>query len=118
MTYRIGHHSTSDDSTAYRSVEEVKFWDENDHPIVRLKRNLLNRGWWSEDEDKKYATQVRKEILEAFAKAEKKKKPSVDYMFTDVYAEVTPKLAEQMKAMKEHVKKYEKHYPVDLYENV
>lgn len=26
MTYRIGHHSTSDDSTAYRSVDEVKYW--------------------------------------------------------------------------------------------
>ena len=24
MTYRIGHHSTSDDSSAYRSVDEVK----------------------------------------------------------------------------------------------
>lgn len=23
MTYRIGHHSTSDDSSAYRSVDEV-----------------------------------------------------------------------------------------------
>ena len=25
MTYRIGHHSTSDDSSAYRSVDEVVF---------------------------------------------------------------------------------------------
>ena len=24
MTYRIGHHSTSDDSSAYRSVDEVR----------------------------------------------------------------------------------------------
>ncbi|KAI4042884.1 branched chain keto acid dehydrogenase E1 subunit alpha, partial [Homo sapiens] len=27
MTYRIGHHSTSDDSSAYRSVDEVNYWD-------------------------------------------------------------------------------------------
>ena len=25
MTYRVGHHSTSDDSSAYRSVDEVMF---------------------------------------------------------------------------------------------
>ena len=25
MTYRIGHHSTSDDSSAYRSVDEVTY---------------------------------------------------------------------------------------------
>lgn len=26
MTYRLGHHSTSDDSTAYRSVDEISSW--------------------------------------------------------------------------------------------
>jgi len=26
MSYRIGHHSTSDDSTRYRSAEEIEFW--------------------------------------------------------------------------------------------
>ena len=29
MTYRIGHHSTSDDSSAYRSVDEVSASHEN-----------------------------------------------------------------------------------------
>ena len=33
---RIGHHSTSDDSSAYRSVDEVRYWDQRDHPITRL----------------------------------------------------------------------------------
>lgn len=26
MTYRVGHHSTSDDSSKYRPAEEVKEW--------------------------------------------------------------------------------------------
>ena len=26
MTYRVGHHSTSDDSSAYRSLQEVNYW--------------------------------------------------------------------------------------------
>ena len=29
MTYRIGHHSTSDDSSKYRSAEEVNTWAKN-----------------------------------------------------------------------------------------
>ena len=35
MFFRIGHHSTSDDSSAYRSVDEVRYWDQKDHPINR-----------------------------------------------------------------------------------
>ena len=27
MTYRVGHHSTSDDSSKYRPVEEVQEWN-------------------------------------------------------------------------------------------
>jgi 2-oxoisovalerate dehydrogenase E1 component alpha subunit len=27
MTYRVGHHSTSDDSSQYRAVEEVQEWN-------------------------------------------------------------------------------------------
>lgn len=45
---RIGHHSTSDDSTAYRSVDEVRYWDERDHPISRLRHYLLSKGWWGD----------------------------------------------------------------------
>merc|ERR1712076_205003 len=33
-TYGIGHHSTSDDSSAYRSVDEVRYWDQKGHPIA------------------------------------------------------------------------------------
>jgi TPP-dependent pyruvate/acetoin dehydrogenase alpha subunit len=37
MTYRVGHHSTSDDSSKYRPAEEVKEWSivgESDVPFV------------------------------------------------------------------------------------
>ena len=40
MTYRIGHHSTSDDSTAYRSVDEINSWEKGDNPINRFKNYL------------------------------------------------------------------------------
>jgi len=40
MSYRRGHHSTSDDSTRYRSVAEIKFWQENMDPVKRF-RNYI-----------------------------------------------------------------------------
>jgi len=43
MTYRIGHHSTSDDSSAYRSKKEVEGWKRLDNPIVRFRKWLENK---------------------------------------------------------------------------
>jgi 2-oxoisovalerate dehydrogenase E1 component alpha subunit len=44
MTYRAEHHSTSDDSTPYRSVTEIKHWTLYD-PIARFRTFLEDRGW-------------------------------------------------------------------------
>ncbi|KAK2709804.1 hypothetical protein QYM36_013469 [Artemia franciscana] len=61
---RLGHHSTSDDSTAYRSVDEVRYWDERDHPIARLKYYLVSKGWWDDAKEKAWKEQNKKEIAE------------------------------------------------------
>ncbi len=53
MTYRLGHHSTSDDSTAYRSVDEMNSWEKDDNPIKRFKGYLMGKGWWDAEKDKK-----------------------------------------------------------------
>ncbi|XP_009980935.1 PREDICTED: 2-oxoisovalerate dehydrogenase subunit alpha, mitochondrial, partial [Tauraco erythrolophus] len=62
MTYRIGHHSTSDDSSAYRSVDEVDYWDKRDHPISRLRHYMLNRNWWDEEEEKSWRRSSRRMV--------------------------------------------------------
>merc|ERR1719474_225213 len=76
MTYRIGHHSTSDDSSAYRSVDEVRYWDQKDHPITRFYHYLVSKGVWSEAQEKEWKNESKKQVLEAFARAEKKQKPN------------------------------------------
>lgn len=43
FTYRMGAHTTSDDPTKYRSVDEVAEWKAKD-PIDRLRTYLLARG--------------------------------------------------------------------------
>ena len=58
MTYRLGHHSTSDDSMAYRSVDEMNSWEKDDNLI-----NRFNSGVLCEDVEKSIDVERRKEIL-------------------------------------------------------
>jgi 2-oxoisovalerate dehydrogenase E1 component alpha subunit len=58
MTYRVGHHSTSDDSTAYRSADEVQEWSNQDYPVTRFRKYLEQKGWWSETQDKELYNNV------------------------------------------------------------
>ena len=51
MTYRSGHHSTSDDSTAYRSIDEMNSWEKDDNPILRFKNYLLKRNIINKETD-------------------------------------------------------------------
>ena len=59
MTYRIGHHSTSDDSSKYRSTEEVNMWIKTNTPIKRLKLFLINKQLWNEQADSDLVKQVK-----------------------------------------------------------
>ncbi|KAH6926884.1 hypothetical protein HPB50_022653 [Hyalomma asiaticum] len=106
MTYRIGHHSTSDDSTAYRSVDEVRTWDEHAHPITRLRQYLLDRGYWSEQQDKDIKAAFKKEVLQNIKEVEKVPKPPISDLFTDVYKDMPVHLKEQMTYMLNHVQHY------------
>jgi TPP-dependent pyruvate/acetoin dehydrogenase alpha subunit len=40
MTYRIGHHSTSDDSSRYRAKTEIDDWNATNNPITRMRAYL------------------------------------------------------------------------------
>ena len=40
ITYRMGHHSTSDDSSCYWQQNEIDFWRESDNPIQRMQLYL------------------------------------------------------------------------------
>jgi 2-oxoisovalerate dehydrogenase E1 component alpha subunit len=45
MTYRVGDHSTSDNSSLYRKEEEKKYWIEVNNPIKRLLKFLKEVGY-------------------------------------------------------------------------
>lgn len=116
MTYRIGHHSTSDDSSAYRSVDEVRYWDQKGHPIARFAAYLQSKGFWSMEQEKEWKDDSRKQVMEAFARAEKRPKPKWQEMFYDVYDELPAHLQKQMNEMEDHLKTYGQEYPMQNYE--
>ncbi|CAH8829236.1 unnamed protein product, partial [Trichobilharzia szidati] len=96
MTYRVGHHSTSDDSTAYRSDEEVKQWEEGDNPISRLRNYLLKQGWLDEKDEEEMRKKIKEQIMETFVSCEAKNKPNPLLLFTDVYAKMPSRIRQQM----------------------
>ena len=58
MTYRVGHHTTSDDSTKYRTDNEVSWWKENNCPVKRLRGLIFDRKLWSTDEEEEFIKKV------------------------------------------------------------
>lgn len=112
MAYRVGHHSTSDDSTAYRSADEIEIWNSVEHPISKLKNYMIQKGWFNEEEENAFVKDVRKQVLKQISVSEKKLKPSYKEMFEGVYAEMPEHLKEQLKELEQHVAAHKHYYPV------
>lgn len=92
--YRLGPHSTSDDPRRYRSDEEVAAARKRD-PIFRLKTDLIANGSWTEEMDGKLREEVRSQVARTFEAAEKAAPLNPRSIFEDVFAELTPRLAEE-----------------------
>ncbi len=104
MSYRLGAHSTSDDPSGYRSREEEQKWREND-PISRMKNWLLKQNWWDEERDEALKAGFRSEILAELKVAEKRPKPALGDLITDVYETPPAQLREQLEALEKHIAK-------------
>ncbi|TPX44052.1 hypothetical protein SeMB42_g03190 [Synchytrium endobioticum] len=101
LTYRVSHHSTSDDSSAYRSKKEVSDWQQMDSPTARFRKYLEKRGLWNEELEKTHKKTTRQDILQAFQEAEKRKKPAISDLFTDVYDQIPWHLLEQQRELQD-----------------
>ena len=91
----VGHHSTSDDSTRYRTLEEIQTWQSKDDPVWlsliiesllwtcfigtligfsvsfsqvrRFRMYLEDKGWWDEDKEINLRQIERKNVLRAMS---------------------------------------------------
>ncbi|KAM5344031.1 hypothetical protein ACJ41O_012568 [Fusarium nematophilum] len=115
MSYRMSHHSTSDDSSSYRSSEEVALWKNslNRNSILRLRQWLEHEGLWDEDRDRRERADIRRNIVKELTLAEKEKKPALRAIFDDVYAELTEEVAAQRRELKRIMTKYPAEYDIN-----
>ena len=104
VTYRLGDHTTADDASRYRSEEEVREWEGRD-PLPRLRRFLESRELWDDSQEDMLAEEVTKWVdaqVEAFEGMEAQDPRD---LFTHMYADMPPHLAEQMEALVEEVER-------------
>lgn len=116
MAYRVGHHSTSDDSFAYRQRVEVEDWKRRDNPITRLRKWLEGKELWDDSKEKELRGSVRKEVLRAFEEAEKEKKPSIKNAFEGVWEELTEEQRAHIEELKDILIRYPKEYDLGSFE--
>lgn len=117
MSYRGGHHSTSDDSTRYRSSDEISHWSENYSPITRIRLYMESKGIWSSDQEAALRKQARVDVLNAMKQAEQSLKPPVDQMFEDVYDVIPPHLQKQKEELMAHLEKYGDKYGLEGFQS-
>ncbi len=79
-------------------------------PRVRTRQYLINKGYWSEAEDKALDKEKKKEVLKALETSGKKEKHGLDSLFDDVYDEIPKHLQEQYDSLKKHMEKYPNEY--------
>lgn len=103
-TYRMGAHTTADDPTVYRDDEEVEAWKLKD-PIDRMRKYLIRLGQWSEEKDESLKKELEEKVKEAFKSVENSGVIPLEDVFKYQYAEMTPHLKEQYKALKAYEEK-------------
>jgi 2-oxoisovalerate dehydrogenase E1 component alpha subunit len=67
---------------------------------------MESRGWWNETNEEELAFRLKRDVIKALKRAETVKKPSLEDMFTDVYAEEPWNIQEQRKELVALLKKY------------
>jgi pyruvate dehydrogenase E1 component alpha subunit len=98
-TYRMGHHTTSDDATRYRDEDEVKLWETRD-PLSRFRAYLKGRGLWDEDFETSVRSQAAAEVEAAVAEAESRPAAAMDDLFAFTFKDMPPRLAVQLAELK------------------
>lgn len=109
MSYRVGHHSTSDDSTRYRSIEEINSWEQQ-NPISRLQKYLKHKDWFDEARWATFEKETRSEAVSELVKAEKQDMPHHSELFNDVYDTIPPHLLHQQQELDAHMKRHPQHF--------
>ena len=86
----VGHHSTSDDSFAYRARSEVEDRKRVDNPISRFRLFMESQGWWNAEDEEELKAALKADVMKAFKRAESLPRCELGELFTDVYGGEEP----------------------------
>ncbi|GFE53419.1 dehydrogenase E1 component family protein [Babesia ovis] len=120
MTYRLGHHSTSDESSQYRGAGEYEVWTAGgNNGIGRVRLYLEKKGLWDKERDDALIKEARSFMLKKIREVEQVKHYDLTAgIFDDVYDKPHPLLEEQRKSFIDHIKRYGEHYNLSKYEGI
>lgn len=96
FTYRMSDHTTADDASRYRNVDEVEQWKQKD-PLARLRLFLEKRGLMTDQFEQETHGAAKETVDEAVRKAEEIQRPEPSDMFTYTYDKLTPRQERQIR---------------------
>jgi pyruvate dehydrogenase E1 component alpha subunit len=94
ITYRIGPHTTTDDSGRYRSDDDVAAWRHRD-PLERVRRLLEREGAWFADWQREIEEMEAQAVEASVAEAEALAALDAGEIFDAMFAETDAGLARQ-----------------------
>jgi pyruvate dehydrogenase E1 component alpha subunit len=101
LTYRLSDHTTSDDASRYRPVEEVKeAW--RIEPLIRLRQFIVKHAGWNDDREQALLRRCTLDVEAAVSEYLGGAKPSTDAMFDHLFAALPAHLHEQRRVARKY----------------
>jgi pyruvate dehydrogenase E1 component alpha subunit len=100
LTYRLGAHTTTDDPTRYRTVDELDMWKARE-PIGRYRAFLEQAGLWSEQLERDVQAEADRVAAEVRAAVEDMPDPPLSDLVDHVYADPPATLRAQWRRLEQ-----------------
>jgi len=100
LTYRLGAHTTTDDPTRYRTVDELDTWKARE-PIGRYRAFLEKAGLWSDELERDVQAEADRVAAEVRAAVEDMPDPPLSDLVDHVYADPPATLRAQWRRLEE-----------------
>ena len=102
ITYRMSHHSTSDDYRRYREEKEVETWKIKD-PIYSFRSRLESLGIWNSEDEANVSKSIIQQVKDAVLYVEGLPSPDITSILDDVYDQPTWNLEREIKELAEEL---------------
>jgi len=96
FTYRLDDHTTADDSSRYRTDEEVEAWKAKE-PLIRLRLYMESKGWWTKEYEEAATAKAQEAVDADIKKAESVAAPDPADIIRYTYGDLTDRQKKELK---------------------